>query len=1008
MATRRLRPLASSLLSAAAFLAAGLALAPELVAAPLRDPLRVHGLELADGRTAPPPLGPVWGSSSGGLDPRVAHRGLVRLRDEVGPIWVAWSDARGSASGLVLSGVDAPGTVASAARAEAFARAFLGRHLGVLAPGSTEGDFEVVADELAAGVRTVGLRQRHGGVPVLGGQISLRFSADRLVLVTSQALPHVHVPTRASTVTPQHARAEARAFVARDHDPEGTGAGLELTGPDEGTHVLPVWTGTGWDYHEVVRVTVGSRAPIARWVVYLDAETGAPIAREQLVRSAATVRFDVPVRHPNAARQDALAPDLYVLQGGMPATTDGNGLVALGQSPTTIVTSVEGPLVQVIDDVGNPASTSFPGVVDGGTVVWSAPLDEQVDAQLSAFVHASIAKEHVRAIDPGLGWLDQTLEVNVNLPSGCNALSDGDSVYFLLGDAACQNTARLADVVYHEIGHSVHAQSIIPGVGGFDSHLSEGISDYFAATIVDDSGMGRGFTYTDEPLREIDPDGFEYMWPQDVSPDPHQTGRIISGTLWDLRVALRDDLGIDQGTIQADTIWYQSIRRAVDIPSMYPEALATDDDDGDLANGTPNACAINAAFAAHGLLDPSQLGDVTVDVAAVAGGQEVSVAQTVPMFPGCAVDLGTAELRWRLRGLPDDVNTVPMVIDGGAWVATIPAQDTGVVVEYQVVLSYPTGASAVLPRNPADPWYQLFFGATVPIYCLDDAANLGEWFFSGNGDTWSFGPLAGGGGLDPDAPWDDDGVLLSQDGLYPPFANTAATGPFIDITGHTDVRLHYRRWLSVEDGFFDQATLRVNDEDVWTNLATPQANVHHTDGEWRFHDLPLNDFLGDGQVQLQFALDSDGGLELGGWTVDGLCVVEVVESACGDGMLGGDEECDDGNLEPGDGCDETCATEEPTGTTGEDTSGSESSDGDTGGQGTGALDDTTAGQPPVGGETSEGSASEGSTEPAQDGEGGSDGCGCTSSEPHSAWTSAGLVLLVAARLRRRRSVARHG
>ena len=26
-----------------------------------------------------------------------------------------------------------------------------------------------------------------------------------------------------------------------------------------------------------------------------------------------------------------------------------------------------------------------------------------------------------------------------------------------------------------------------------------------------------------------------------------------------------------------------------------------------------------------------------------------------------------------------------------------------------------------------------------------------------------------------------------------------ATGPFIDIAGHTDVRLHYRRWLSVEE-----------------------------------------------------------------------------------------------------------------------------------------------------------------------------------------------------------------
>ncbi len=988
--------------------AVGLALGPGLVAAaPLRDPVDVQGLELADGRIMAPPLATVWGADSGGIDPRVAHPELVRLRSEVGSVWVTWSAARRSASGIVLAELEAPGTVASPARAEAFALAFLERHLPVLAPGSSIGDFEVVANDLSSGIRTVGLQQRHRGRPVLGGQLGVRFSADRLVLVTSQALPDVTLPTRsAPTIEPAVARTQARAFVARDYDPAGTGSAFTITGPDHGTLVLPVWTGAAWEYHEVVRVTVESRAPLGRWAVYLDAATAEPVAREQLMRSAATVRFDVPVRHPGAARYDAIAPRLDVLQTGLPAATDVNGLVMLTQSPTTVVTSVAGSLVQVDNDVTNEASASFPGVANGGTVVWSAAGDEQVDAQLSAFVHAGVVKEYVRTIAPGLGWLDQVVEVNVNLPSGCNALSDGDSLYFLLADASCQNTARLADVVYHEAGHSVHAQSVIPGVGAFESALSEGQSDYLAATIVDDSGMGRGFTYTDAPLREIDPDGFEYMWPGDVSPDPHITGLIISGTLWDLREALRDKLGVEAGTLQADTIWYESIRRATDIPSMYPEALVADDDDGNLANGTPNACEINAAFEAHGLLDSSQIGDVTLDEVPVAEGREIVVAQALPVFAGCPLDSGTAELRWRLRSDPDGVNTVPMVVEDGAWVATIPTQATGVVVEYQVALTYPTGAGAILPRNAADPWYQMFFGAVIPIYCLDDESDTTEWFFSGSGDTWSFGPLAGGGGVEPGAPYDADGVLLSQDGIYPPFANTAATGPFIDIAGHTDVRLHYRRWLSVEDGTYDHATLRVNDVPLWTNLVTFQGNVHHIDGEWRFHDLPLNDFLDEGTVQLQFALDSDGGLELGGWTVDALCVVEVVESVCGDGQLGGPEECDDGNTEDGDGCDASCVLEEPdpTGTSGEGTSDGGLDDTGTG-PGTGAVEDTGAG--PAGEETSAG-ASEDSTGGGEQEPSGSDGCGCTSGEqPGSRWMGAGLVLLALGGLRRRRFTMHH-
>ena len=203
----------------------------------------------------------------------------------------------------------------------------------------------------------------------------------------------------------------------------------------------------------------------------------------------------------------------------------------------------------------------FP-VNDGETIVWNAAGNETVDAQLSAFVHTSIGKAYVRAIDPGLTWLDQQIDVTVNLDGSCNASSNGDDIFFLSGSGMCQNTALLADVVYHELGHSVHIQSIIDGVGSFDSALSEGIADYLASTIVDDSAMGRGFFNTDEPLREIDPDGFEYIWPDDIAGDPHTTGLIIAGTLWDLRTALMGTLGDAPGQAHTDAIYYESHRRA--------------------------------------------------------------------------------------------------------------------------------------------------------------------------------------------------------------------------------------------------------------------------------------------------------------------------------------------------------------------------------------------------------------------------------------------------------------
>ncbi len=942
--------------------AGALQLAPAVASA--SAPLDVQDLELADGRMASPPTTAVWGSASAPASPTVA-RAIDRLRGEATHVWIHWDDARGCASGVLVSGVIAPGTTRSASVAEAFAREFVERHVALLSANARASDFVVVGNDLSNDIRTIGLQQFEGGVPVLGGRISLRFANDRLTYVASSALPVPELPTRAGIV--------------------------------DGRFVLPEWTGTDWRWHDVVRIEVRSTDPVAHWAVYRDAATGIEIGREQLVHDAATVRFDVPLRYP-VSRYDAIAPELEVVEGGNDTLTDLGGQVALTTSPTTIDLSVSGPYVHVVNLAGEEVSDSF-GVANGDTVTWSLAGDEFSDAQLSAFVHLSIVKSYVRDIAPDLAWLDGTITANVNLDATCNAQSDGDQLYFRrAGD--CENTARLADVVYHEFGHSVHGAAIIPGVGAQSSSLSEGISDYLAATITNDSGMGRGFVFTDDPLRELDPDGYEWHWPEDQG-ESHMEGRIIGGTLWDLRTALMAKLGDDEGREHTDLIWYESIRRAYDIPSMYPEALVADDEDGDIGNGTPNVCEINAAFEAHGLLDPDELATPTIELEHTDEGRRVVVTQSLPVFAGCPFTADSAELRWRLRDAPDPVTTIAMTVEDGAWVATLPEQAPGVVVEYQVSIAYSTGTTGDLPRNAADRWYQTFFGGAQPIYCLDEDADQSEWAFAGNGNTWSFGPL-GVGGVDPGEPWDDDGVLLSQDGFYPPWSSTTATGPVVDLAGYDDVRLHYRRWLSVEDRTFDRAAIRANGEIVWQNLASEQANVHHVDREWRFVDIPLTAALASGAVQLMYSLDSDGGLELGGWTVDNLCVIQVVESFCGDWMTSGDEECDDGNNEDGDGCDATCMLEDPdpTGDTGDDTG-----DDDTGDD-TGPSPDTSAGD----GDSLDGTVSATTPDPSGDGtdstgateedDASDDGCGCASGRS----PAGALALVVLVTLHRRRRV----
>jgi MYXO-CTERM domain-containing protein len=144
----------------------------------------------------------------------------------------------------------------------------------------------------------------------------------------------------------------------------------------------------------------------------------------------------------------------------------------------------------------------------------------------------------------------------------------------------------------------------------------------------------------------------------------------------------------------------------------------------------------------------------------------------------------------------------------------------------------------------------------------------------------------------------------------------------------------------VEDGYFDRATILVDGAPVWRSFGSADeksATFHHTDREWRFHDVDLSGHTADGRLTIEFGLESDGGLEFGGWSIDGLCVVGVgAPASCGDGVRDAVEECDDGNRVSGDGCSAQCTVEDPStggGETGESGEPGGASSGDTDGIG---------------------------------------------------------------------------
>ena len=797
---------------------------------------------------------------------------------------------RDTGAPLRISGthIEVPGSIADAQVAERAARDFLIANLAVLAPGAQASDFVLSGNSVDhLGIRTVGFQQTAQGLRVIGGQLGFVFARDRLFVIGSEALPNVHVAMAPSKLD----LARVESWVRAPAKATGERAILPLVRAGSIRYVL-------------VDVTEAS-AQHGAWRVYVD-PTGEPIARSSLRQYDAVLKLNAGVRYATGTRMDYPASELAITANGAPVTTGKDGTFAFAGASANIVPSLAGTRVNMITAQGTLATTSLTAA-SGGSATWNVMDDERPDAEVSTYVYGNLIKAKDRLINPSVaGWIDQSLDFYVNENDVCNAYSTGDDVHFFKKNSECENSGRIADIVFHEFGHSFHNHTVISGMGAFPGEMSEGFSDFNAANLTGDPGIGRGFDYTDNPGRDIDPVGSEASYPKDVSVDPHASGLIIAGALWDLRKAAILSLGNEAGIALAEKVFVGVMQRASDFPEAYNAALIVDDDDGDLGNGTPHGCLIAAAFAAHGMVDnfvTTSVGTPTVT------GLSVSVPVTRPTNGTCtAPAVSKATLTWQVgTGAPQDV---ALSASANNYVGAIPAQPNNTVVSYSILIELENGAAFAFPDNQADPKYQLFVGTPTVIAC----ANMDTdpmWTQTSNKGTpqWSWGQLAPTTtGTDPTAAFTGSHVLGNNliTGDYPSNLTSTIETPAFDVSGYDQVHLQFRRWLAVERGMYDTATVTINGVARWTN----HMDLEHIDKEWRFVDL---DVTGSASVKVGFTLASDDSQQYGGWTLDDVCLVGVKPQTCGNGVLESPETCDDGNTTDGDGCSATCTIEDTMG-----------------------------------------------------------------------------------------------
>ncbi|MFN7144986.1 MAG: MYXO-CTERM sorting domain-containing protein, partial [Myxococcota bacterium] len=630
-------------------------------------------------------------------------------------------------------------------------------------------------------------------------------------------------------------------------------------------------------------------SPPGRWVTHVDAHTGAILNVYNEVRfldGRLSATHDT--RTVNGEYSTSPVPLAYLTgaTSGTRVTVGNDGAFSIDGAESW-TTSLTGSYVTVRNEAGAEGSLTFTGV----DPTWTTASADQAEIDSYVFLH------DVRAwgmrFAPDNPQVTSPLRSNVNLDSNCNAYWDGNVNFYQAG-GGCNNTGRIADVNYHEWGHGFHYYSIA-SERDFDGSISEGIGDAVSALLTMDPTIAPYFGTNGAAIREIDSDR---SYPEDVVGEVHEDGLIFAGAVWDLYLALSETYG--EATGQQGTAWAVTSQLFADailggptIPESYDEFVLADDDNGDLSDGTPHLCEIIEAFGYHGL-GPLGGGGALVSVTHAPlenqrAGVEIPVAGDVFNTSATCVsfELSDVEVVYSTdAGASWD--SAPLGVAGDSFEGALPGQNNGTVVSYYLRATGADGTEVLAPAGGEIAPYTFFVGALEEIYCEtfeDDGGythDLLEGTEQRGADDWAFG-TPGGYSSDPDAAysgrdvWGNDLGGGQYNGDYQAGIVNRLTSVDIDIGEASPIVVQYRRWLNVEDGVYDRARVYVNDEAVWENYETSEArgDAHTEDREWILHTVLAEPT--ESVVRIGWEIDSDGGLEFGGWNIDDVCVYRIGE-----------------------------------------------------------------------------------------------------------------------------------
>jgi len=523
-----------------------------------------------------------------------------------------------------------------------------------------------------------------GGLPVEGARVVFRVSNGNLVQFGSENLPSPNMTMPSARVSQNQALDILAGFIG------GIQPGDDFL--DKGSlRLLPAAVanagfadgfafGGGRGLVTVWQLTFRRAGENATWRARVDAQTG------EMLELLDTNHYAQATGGARILGTSTNLPMPYtnLSSGGF---TNSAGVYNFGGGAVT--SSLAGQYVRITDNCGaiSLAATAGTGDLTFGTSASNNCTTPgfggagNTHAARTQFYHLNRAKDQARGWLPGNAWVNAQLTANVNINLTCNAFWNGSTVNFYRSGGGCGNTGEIEGVALHEYGHGLDSND---GNGSApDNGTGETYGDFTAALGTHTSCVGSGFLtancggYGDActsctGVRDID-------WAKHVSNTPHTVsnftqarcptsatyrgpcGReghcesyISSEALWDFANRDLPNPGTGAAWTIADRLWYLSRSTATaafactasgtwssngcNAGSLWKTMRLVDDDDGNLANGTPHGGALYAAFNRHGIACTTDAGasisfagctpPATPTLSLTAGNNQVGVSFT--------------------------------------------------------------------------------------------------------------------------------------------------------------------------------------------------------------------------------------------------------------------------------------------------------------------------------------------------------------------------------------------